>query len=69
MGLHLMIPKPAVAFNFQNRFKALCLAGYVAYMGNVRNGYDILSENIEDGGYFRDLGVYGIRLLKWILEK
>jgi hypothetical protein len=45
------------------------LAGYVAYIEKVRNGYTILSENMKDGGYFGDISVYWIRLLKWILEK
>jgi hypothetical protein len=38
-------------------------------MGNERNGYSILSENMKDEGYFGSIGLCGIELLKWILDK
>jgi hypothetical protein len=44
-------------------------AGHILRMGEARNAYNILLENLKGRDHLEDLGVYGKIILEWILRK
>jgi hypothetical protein len=42
---------------------------YVAIIGEMRNAYKILFENLKGRDYLGDLGVHGRIISKWTLKK
>jgi hypothetical protein len=45
------------------------MAGHVARMGEKRNAYRILMENLEGKNHWEDQDVRGWTILKWIFER
>jgi hypothetical protein len=43
--------------------------GHVVHMGEMKNEYKILVENLNARDHLEDIGVDGRIILKWILEK
>jgi hypothetical protein len=43
--------------------------GHVARMGEMRNSYEIQSENLKTRDHSEDVGVDGKIILEWILGK
>jgi hypothetical protein len=51
------------------RSRRMRWAGHVAWMGEMRNAYSILMENLKEKDYSEELGLDAKITLKYILEK